>query len=232
MDTLLNQIWESRDMLTKKSIWIVGGDGWAYDIGYGGLDHVLAMNEDVNILVMDTELYSNTGGQSSKSTPVGSIAKFAESGKKTKKKDLGAIAMSYGYVYVASVAMGSNKNQLLKAMKEAESYHGPSIIIAYAPCINHGIKAGMGKSQEEEKRAVESGYWTLYRYDPRLAAEGKNPFQLDSQEPNGAIHEYLMGEVRYAALTKTFPKEAEKLQNQLEENVKSRYSNFKKLAGQ
>jgi pyruvate-ferredoxin/flavodoxin oxidoreductase len=176
-DPLLNEIWDSRDMLTKKSIWSVGGDGWAYDIGYGGLDHVIAMNEDINILVFDTELYSNTGGQSSKATPIGSIAKFAESGKKTKKKDLGLIAMSYGYVYVASVSMGANKNQFVKAIREAESYHGPSLIIAYAPCINHGIKAGMGKTQEEEKRAVDSGYWALYRYDPRLVAEGKNPFQ-------------------------------------------------------
>jgi len=229
-DDILTQIWESRDLLTKKSIWAVGGDGWAYDIGYGGLDHVLAMNEDINILVLDTELYSNTGGQSSKATPVGSIAKFAESGKKTKKKDLGLIAMSYGYVYVASVAMGANKNQFMKALKEAESYQGPSIIIAYAPCINHGIKAGMGKTQEEEKRAVETGYWPLYRYDPRLAAEGKNPFQLDYQEPNGTIHDFLMGEVRYAALTKTFPEEAKKLHKQLEDSTATRYKTYKAIA--
>ncbi len=229
-DDILNQIWESKDLLTKKSIWAVGGDGWAYDIGYGGLDHVLAMNEDINILVFDTELYSNTGGQSSKATPVGSIAKFAESGKKTKKKDLGLIAMSYGYVYVASVSMGANKNQFMKALKEAESYAGPSIIIAYAPCINHGIKAGMGKTQEEEKRAVEAGYWPLYRYDPRLAAEGKNPFQLDYQEPNGTIHDFLMGEVRYAALTKTFPEEAKKLHKQLEDSTATRYKNYKAMA--
>jgi len=231
-DETLDQIWDSRDMLTKKSIWSVGGDGWAYDIGYGGLDHVLAMNEDINLLVLDTELYSNTGGQSSKATPVGSIAKFAESGKKTKKKDLGLIAMSYGYVYVASVAMGANKNQFMKAIKEAESYHGPSLIIAYAPCINHGIKAGMGKTQEEEKRAVESGYWPLYRYDPRLVVEGKNPFQLDYQPPNGSIHEFLMGEVRYAALVKTFPAEAEKLHKQLEEGTISRYKAYKNMAEQ
>jgi pyruvate-ferredoxin/flavodoxin oxidoreductase len=231
-DPLMNEIWESRDMLTKKSIWCVGGDGWAYDIGYGGLDHVIAMNEDVNLLVFDTELYSNTGGQSSKATPIGSIAKFAESGKKTKKKDLGLIAMTYGYVYVASVAMGANKNQFMKAIKEAESYHGPSLIIAYAPCINHGIKAGMGKTQEEEKRAVESGYWPLYRYDPRLAAEGKHPFQLDSGQPNGKIHEFLMGEVRYAALTKTFPGEAERLHKMLEEQVETRYKTYKEMAEQ
>jgi len=231
-DTLLNQIWESRDMLTKKSIWAVGGDGWAYDIGYGGLDHVLAMNEDINILVFDTEVYSNTGGQSSKATPVGSIAKFAESGKKTKKKDLGLMAMSYGYVYVASVAMGANKNQFMKALQEAESYPGPSLIIAYAPCINHGIKKGMGKTQEEEKLAVESGYWPLYRYDPRLATQGKNPFQLDSKEPNGTVHDFLMGEVRYAALTKSFPGEAKRLHKQLEENVDTRYKTYKAMAEQ
>lgn len=231
-DPLLNEIWESRDMLTKKSIWCLGGDGWAYDIGYGGLDHVIAMNEDVNLLVFDTELYSNTGGQSSKATPIGSIAKFAESGKKTKKKDLGLIAMSYGYVYVASVSMGANKNQFMKAIKEAESYRGPSLIIAYAPCINHGIKAGMGKTQEEEKRAVDSGYWPLYRYDPRLVAEGKNPFQLDSGEPNGSIHDFLMGEVRYAALTKTFPGEAERLHKKLEEQVVARYKMYKAMAEQ
>jgi len=229
---LLNEIWESRDILTKKSIWAVGGDGWAYDIGFGGLDHVLAMNEDINILVLDTELYSNTGGQSSKATPIGSIAKFAESGKKTKKKDLGLMAMSYGYVYVASVSMGANKNQLIKAMKEAESYPGPSLIIAYSPCINQGIKAGMGKTQEEEKRAVESGYWPLYRYDPRLAAEGKNPFQLDYQPPNGTIHDFLMGEVRYAALRQTFPEEADRLHKQLEESALSRYQIYKRMAEQ
>jgi pyruvate-ferredoxin/flavodoxin oxidoreductase len=231
-DPLLAEIWESRDMLSKKSIWAVGGDGWAYDIGYGGLDHVLAMNQDINILVFDTEVYSNTGGQSSKATPIGSIAKFAESGKKTKKKDLGLMAMSYGYVYVASVSMGANKNQFMKAIKEAESYPGPSLIIAYAPCINHGIKAGMGKTQEEEKRAVESGYWPLYRYDPRLTAEGKNPFQLDYQEPNGTIHDFLMGEVRYAALRQTFPGEADRLHKMLEDSAQARYKAYKAMAEQ
>jgi pyruvate-ferredoxin/flavodoxin oxidoreductase len=229
-DNLLNQIWESRTLLTKKSIWSVGGDGWAYDIGYGGLDHCIAMNEDHNILVFDTEVYSNTGGQSSKATPIGSVAKFAASGKKIKKKDLGLMAMTYGYVYVASVAMGANKNQLLKAIKEAESYPGPSLIIAYAPCINHGIKAGMGKTQNEEKLAVESGYWPLYRYDPRLAEEGKNPFQLDYKEPDGTLHDFIMGEVRYNTLTRSFPEEAKRLHKKLEENVNQRYKKYKAMA--
>jgi pyruvate-ferredoxin/flavodoxin oxidoreductase len=227
---ILKEIWDERTMLTKKSIWSVGGDGWAYDIGYGGLDHVLAMGEDINILVFDTEVYSNTGGQSSKATPAGSVAKFASSGKKTTKKDLGVMAMSYGYVYVASVAMGANKNQLMKALKEAESYPGPSLIIAYAPCINHGIKKGMGKTQEEAKMAVKSGYWPLYRYDPRLKEEGKNPFQLDYQAPDGSLHDFIMGEVRYNSLTRTFPKEAEKLHKKLEEDVKERYDRYKKMA--
>jgi len=229
-DKLLQQIWESQDMLTKKSIWSVGGDGWAYDIGYGGLDHVLAMSEDINILVLDTEVYSNTGGQSSKATPIGSVAKFAASGKKTKKKDLGLMAMSYGYVYVTSVAMGANKNQLMKALKEAESYPGPSLIIAYAPCINHGIKAGMGKSQHEEKLAVESGYWPLYRYDPRLADEGKNPFQLDYKEPDGTLRDFIMGEVRYNVLTRSFPEEAKRLHKKLEEDVNARYQKYKVMS--
>ncbi len=227
---LLGEIWQAKDMLTKKSIWSVGGDGWAYDIDYGGLDHVFAMGEDINILVFDTEVYSNTGGQSSKATPIGSIAKFAESGKKTKKKDLGLMAMSYGYVYVTSVSMGANKNHLVKALKEAESYPGPSLIIAYSPCINHGLKAGMGKSQEEEKLAVESGYWPLYRYDPRLAEEGKNPFQLDYKEPDGTIHDFIMREVRYAALTKTFPDEAKKLHKQLEDGVVTKYKTYKAMS--
>ena len=229
-DALLRQIWDTRDMLTKKSIWSVGGDGWAYDIGYGGLDHVLAMGQDINILVLDTEVYSNTGGQSSKATPIGSVAKFASSGKKTKKKDLGLMAMSYGYVYVASVAMGANKNQLIKALHEAESYPGPSLIIAYAPCINHGIQAGMGKSQEEAKRAVETGYWPLYRYDPRRAQEGQNPFQLDYKEPDGTLHDFIMGEVRYNVLTRTFPDEANKLHKKLEEDVNARYKTYKSMA--
>jgi len=229
-DEILNQIWENRRLLTKKSIWSVGGDGWAYDIGYGGLDHVLAMNEDINILVFDTEVYSNTGGQSSKATPIGSVAKFAASGKKTKKKDLGVMAMTYGYVYVTSVAMGANKNQLMKALKEAESYRGPSLIICYAPCINHGIRAGMGKTQNEEKLAVESGYWPLYRYDPRLAKEGKNPFQLDSKEPNGTLKEFIMGEVRYNSLNRTFPEEAKRLHDLLDKDVIERYKKYKSMS--
>jgi len=227
---LLKRILSMKDLLTKKSIWIFGGDGWAYDIGYGGLDHVLAMNKDVNVLVMDTEVYSNTGGQSSKATPTGSVAKFAASGKKTKKKDLGRMFMSYGYVYVASVAMGANMNQCLKAFLEAEAYPGPSIVISYAPCINQGLKKGMGKSQEEEKLAVQVGYWPLYRYNPILKAQGKSPFQLDSKEPTGDFHEFLMGEVRYSSLVKTFPDEAKKLHARLEAECKERYEEYKKLA--
>jgi pyruvate-ferredoxin/flavodoxin oxidoreductase len=226
----LEEILAMRDLFTKKSVWVIGGDGWAYDIGYGGLDHVAAMNEDVNVLVLDTEVYSNTGGQSSKATPTGSVAKFAESGKKTKKKDLGRMLMTYGYVYVAAVAMGANKQQCLKAIAEAESYPGPSIVIAYSPCINQGLKKGMGKSQEEEKLAVECGYWPLYRYDPRLAAEGKNPFQLDSKEPTGNLQDFLMGEVRYASLVQSFPEEAKRLHAQLALDVKERWEIYKRLA--
>jgi pyruvate-ferredoxin/flavodoxin oxidoreductase len=225
---LLIDILNMSDYLTKKSIWIFGGDGWAYDIGYGGLDHVIAMAHDVNILVLDTELYSNTGGQSSKSTPTGAVAKFAASGKPTRKKDLGRMAMTYGYVYVASVAMGANKNQFLKAIIEAESYPGASLIIAYAPCINHGIDMGM--SQEEEKRAVECGYWPLYRYNPLLAKEGKNPFILDSKEPTGSVKEFLMSEVRYSSLTRTFPQNAERLFADAEKDIKDRYMLYKKMA--
>jgi pyruvate-ferredoxin/flavodoxin oxidoreductase len=228
----IQQIWEERDMFTKPSHWIIGGDGWAYDIGYGGLDHVIAMGEDVNILVLDTEVYSNTGGQASKATPIGSVAQFAASGKKTKKKDLGLMAMTYGYVYVACVAMGANKNQLIKTLKEAETYPGPSLIIAYAPCINHGLKRGMGKTQDEEKRAVESGYWPLYRYDPRLRNEGKNPFQLDSKAPDGTLHEFIMGELRYNSLTRTFPEEAKRLHKLLEQDVENRYQKYKILSEQ
>ncbi len=229
-DETLKAILDMGDMFTKKSIWAIGGDGWAYDIGYGGLDHVMAMNQDVNILVLDTEVYSNTGGQSSKATPTGSVAKFAASGKKTSKKDLGAMMMTYGYVYVASIAMGANKNQALKAFLEAEAYPGPSIIIAYSPCINHDVRKGMGKSQEEEKLAVESGYWPLYRYNPLRTLEGKNPFQLDSKEPTGDLHEFLMGEGRYARLTLEFPEEAKRLHAKLIEEFKERYKKYKALA--
>ena len=228
LNPLLLEILDRSDYFTKKSIWIIGGDGWAYDIGYGGLDHVIASGHDVNILVLDTEVYSNTGGQSSKSTPTGAVAKFAASGKPTRKKDLGHMAMSYGYVYVASVAMGANKNQLMKAVREAESYHGPSIIIAYSPCINHGIN--MGLTQEEEKRAVEAGYWLLYRYNPMLKDEGKNPLILDSKEPKADFKEFLMGEVRYSSLTRTFPENAETLFQKAEEDVKERYNFYKKMA--
>ncbi|AZR72824.1 pyruvate:ferredoxin (flavodoxin) oxidoreductase [Anoxybacter fermentans] len=226
-DKLL-QIKEMTDLLTKPSVWIIGGDGWAYDIGYGGLDHVLASGIDVNVLVLDTEVYSNTGGQSSKATPTGAVAKFAASGKKVKKKDLGLMAMTYGYVYVASVAMGANQNQLLKALIEAEKYDGPSLIIAYSPCINHGIN--MAYSQLEEKKAVEAGYWPLYRYNPALKEEGKNPFILDSKEPTGNFREFLMGEVRYATLKKQFPEEAERLFEQAEKEAKERYETYKRMA--
>ena len=228
LNPLLLEILDRSDYFTKKSIWIIGGDGWAYDIGFGGLDHVIASGHDVNILVLDTEVYSNTGGQSSKSTPTGAVAKFAASGKPTRKKDLGHMAMSYGYVYVASVAMGANKNQLMKAVKEAESYRGPSIIIAYSPCINHGIN--MGLTQEEEKRAVEAGYWLLYRYNPMLKDEGKNPLVLDSKEPKADFKEFLMGEVRYSSLTRTFPENAKTLFQKAEEDVKERYNFYKKMA--
>jgi pyruvate-ferredoxin/flavodoxin oxidoreductase len=225
------QILDLKQYLVKKSYWVFGGDGWAYDIGYGGLDHVLASGEDINLLVLDTEVYSNTGGQASKSTPAGAVAKFAASGKKIRKKDLGQMAMTYGYVYVAQVAMGASQSQYLKAIREAEEYPGPSIIIAYSPCINHGLRAGMGKSQQQEKDAVAAGYWHLYRHDPRLEAEGKNPFQLDSKEPDWTkFQEFLRSEVRYTSLLKEFPSEAEVLFSQAEENAMWRYNNYKRLS--
>ena len=226
----LMEIKDMTDILTKPSVWIIGGDGWAYDIGYGGLDHVIASGVDLNILVLDTEVYSNTGGQSSKATPTGAVAKFAASGKKVKKKDLGLMAMTYGYVYVASVAMGAKQNQLLKAMLEAEKYDGPSLILAYSPCINHGIN--MAKSQLEEKKAVETGYYPLYRFNPEAKEEGKNPFTLDSKEPKGDFEEFLMGETRYATLKKQFPEEAERLFAKAKEDVEERYETYKKLAEQ
>lgn len=229
-NAIVDEIIEKKQYLIKQSQWILGGDGWAYDIGFGGLDHVIASGEDVNILVMDTEVYSNTGGQSSKASPTASIAKFAASGKKTKKKDLGMIAMSYGYVYVAQVAMGADKNQLIKAMKEAEAYKGPSIVIAYSPCIAHGIKAGMGKTQEQSKRAVEAGYWHLYRFNPDLKEQGKNPFILDSKEPKASFKDFLMGEVRYASLVNSFPEVAEELFAKAQKEAEERYQSYARLA--
>lgn len=226
----VKEIMGMKDYLVKKSQWIFGGDGWAYDIGYGGLDHVLASGADVNVLVLDTEVYSNTGGQSSKATPTAAVAQFAASGKKVRKKDLGMMAVSYGYVYVAQVAMGANQNQLIKALAEAEAYKGPSLVIAYAPCINHGIKAGMANSQAEEKKAVDCGYWQLYRYNPDLKEEGKNPFTLDSKEPTGSFRDFLLGEVRYASLLKSFPDTAEELFAKCEADARERYAGYKKLA--
>ena len=216
--------------LVKRSQWIIGGDGASYDIGYGGLDHVIASGEDVNILVLDTEVYSNTGGQSSKATPLGAIAKFAASGKRVRKKDLGMIATTYGYVYVAQIAMGADQAQCLKAIREAEAYPGPSIIIAYAPCINHGLKKGMGKSQAEEEAAVKCGYWHLWRFNPALEAEGKNPFSLDSKEPNwDAFQDYLKGEVRFASVMKQYPTEAADLFNACEDMAKKRYQSYVRM---
>ncbi|KLU63205.1 pyruvate-flavodoxin oxidoreductase [Peptococcaceae bacterium CEB3] len=227
---VLKQIFEAKDYLVKRSHWIVGGDGWAYDIGYGGLDHVLAAGDDVNVLVLDTEVYSNTGGQSSKATQTAAIAKFAAAGKKIRKKDLGLMAMSYGYVYVAQISMGANMNQALKAIAEAEAYPGPSLIIAYAPCINHGIKAGMGTSVLEGKRAVAAGYWHLYRYNPLLKEQGKNPFILDSKEPTASFREFLLGEIRYASLATVFPDVAEQLFEVAERHARERYESYKRLA--
>ena len=220
---------DNREFLCKKSVWCFGGDGWAYDIGFGGVDHVLAQNKNINILVMDTEVYSNTGGQSSKATPTAAVAKFAAGGKEVKKKDLGMIAMSYGYIYVAQVSMGADPAQTLRAIREAEAYPGPSIVIAYCPCLEHGIKGGMGNSQLEQKRAVECGYWHLYRYDPRLKAEGKNPFVLDSKEPTGDLLDYLRSERRYASLEYSFPGRAEKLYDKTLRDAADRLANYKRL---
>ncbi len=229
-DALLKEVEDNKDYLIKKSVWIVGGDGWAYDIGYGGLDHVLASGEDVNVLVFDTEVYSNTGGQSSKATPTAAVAKFAASGKKVKKKDLGMIATTYGYVYVAQCAMGSNKNQFMKALQEAESYPGPSILIVYAPCINHGIKEGMGRSQNRMAEAVDAGYWHLWRFDPRLADQGKNPFVLDSKEPTMDFQDFLKGEIRYTTLMNQFPEIASELFEKAESDAKERYATYVRMA--
>ncbi|KNF09152.1 pyruvate-flavodoxin oxidoreductase NifJ [Gottschalkia purinilytica] len=227
---ILKEVEEKKDYLIKKSTWIVGGDGWAYDIGYGGLDHVLASGENINVIVLDTEVYSNTGGQSSKSTPTAAVAKFAASGKKVKKKDLGMIAASYGYVYVAQVAMGADKNQFMKALVEAEKYDGPSLIIAYAPCIAHGIREGMGRTVAQEKKAVDSGYWHLYRHNPELKDQGKNPFVLDSKEPKGSFKDFIKSEVRYTSLAKMFPEAAEALFEKAEKEAKERYELYKSMA--
>ena len=224
---MLKQVSELQDYLVERSVWAIGGDGWAYDIGYGGLDHVMASNQNVNIFVLDTEVYSNTGGQASKSTPLGSIARFAEAGKNTNKKDLGMMMMSYGYVYVAAIAMGANKAQALNAILEAEAYPGPSIIIAYAPCINHGIDMSM--SQKRQKLAVDTGYWLLYRYNPLNVASGKHPLTLDSKEPTLPVQEFLKGERRYAALHDIFPERSDRFQTEVGDFFKERYLQYKKL---
>lgn len=226
---LVQAILAKKDYLIKRSQWMIGGDGWAYDIGYGGLDHVLASGDDINILVLDTEVYSNTGGQSSKSTPTAAVAKFAAAGKKIRKKDLGMMAMGYGYIYVAQIALGANMNQTIKALTEAENYKGPSLVIAYSPCINHGIKSGMGTTIAEEKKAVEAGYWHLYRHNPLLKEEGKNPFILDSKEPSGSFQDFIQGEVRYTQLSSTFPDIADELFKVAEHNAAERYQTYKRL---
>ena len=221
------EILASKDYLRKKSQWIFGGDGWAYDIGFGGLDHVLASGLDVNVLVLDTEVYSNTGGQSSKATPVGAVAKFASAGKRIRKKDLGAIAMTYGYVYVAQVSIGASQAQLFNVLKEAEAYPGPSLVIAYAPCINHGIKGGMTRTQTVGKQAVECGYWHLWHYNPQLEEQGKNPFVLDSKEPDWAkFRDFLLKEVRYTSLKAVSPEDAEALFQAAEQNARWRYEGY------
>jgi pyruvate-ferredoxin/flavodoxin oxidoreductase len=229
-NSVIKEIIEKKDYLIKKSFWMIGGDGWAYDIGYGGVDHVLASGDDINLFVMDTEVYSNTGGQSSKATPTAAVAKFAASGKKIKKKDLGLMAMSYGYVYVAQIAMGANMNQTMKAITEAENYKGPSLIIAYAPCVNHGIKSGMGTSIFQENRAVEAGYWHLYRYNPMLKEQDKNAFVLDSKEPTAPFQEFINGEVRYSQLKTVFPDIAGDMFNIAEKHARERYEKYKNMA--
>lgn len=231
-NNIIKEIMEKKDYLIKRSFWMIGGDGWAYDIGYGGVDHVLASGDDVNLFVMDTEIYSNTGGQASKSTPTAAVAKFTAAGKKIRKKDLGLMAMSYGYVYVAQIAMGANMNQTMKAIVEAEKYKGPSLIIAYSPCISHGIKSGMGTSIFEEKRAVEAGYWHLYRYNPMFKEEGKNPFLLESKEPTTPYKEFIHGEVRYSQLMNVFPDIAGQMFDTAENHAKERYETYKRLSEQ
>ena len=221
----------NKEYLARKSVWAFGGDGWAYDIGYGGLDHVLASGRDINVLVLDTEVYSNTGGQSSKATAAGAIAKFSAGGKVTKKKDLGLMAMSYGYVYVAQVAMGADPAQTLKAIREAEAYPGPSLVICYCPCIEHGMKCGMGLSQREEKKAVEAGYWHLYRFDPQKKRRGENPFTLDSKKPTASFRDFLLGQNRYASLKLSFPEKSEELYAKAERDAQERLATYEKLAG-
>ena len=223
------KILENKQYLAKKSVWIFGGDGWAYDIGFGGLDHVIASGEDVNIMVFDTEVYSNTGGQASKASQIGQVAQFAAAGKAIGKKDLAQIAMSYGYVYVAQIAMGADMNQTLKALHEAEAYPGPSIVIGYAPCEMHSIKGGMQNCQAEMKKAVEAGYWHLFRYNPALKAEGKNPFSLDSKEPTGDYQAFIKGEARYTRLAQQDPERAEALFQKAEATAKAKYEKLKKL---
>ena len=227
---LAREVLERKDYLIKRSNWIFGGDGWAYDIGYGGLDHVLSTGADINVMVFDTEVYSNTGGQSSKSTPKASIAKFAAAGKQGKKKALGMMAAQYGDVYVAQIALGADPAQAIRAIQEAESYPGPSLLIGYAPCINHGIKGGMGQTRQQQKNAVEAGYWNLYRYDPRRAGEGKNPFVLDSGEPKKGFRDFLMSEVRFSSLCKKDPVLAEKLFAEAEEEAAQRYERYRRLS--
>jgi len=223
------EILGNKEFLGKKSVWIFGGDGWAYDIGFGGLDHVLASGEDVNIMVFDTEVYSNTGGQASKATQIGAVAQFAAAGKSIAKKNLAEIAMSYGYIYVAQVAMGANPAQTLKAISEAEAYHGPSLVIGYAPCEMHSIKGGLTNCQSEMKKAVDCGYWNMFRFNPALRAEGKNPFTLDSKAPTGSYRDFIMNEARYSSLTRAFPDRAEELFGEAEENAKLRYEHLQKL---
>ncbi|MCK4957290.1 MAG: pyruvate:ferredoxin (flavodoxin) oxidoreductase, partial [Candidatus Cloacimonetes bacterium] len=224
----ISKVIELQNNFVTKSVWAFGGDGWAYDIGYGGVDHVLASGKNINILVMDTEVYSNTGGQASKASPLGAVAKFAEAGKQTIKKDLGQMIMSYGYIYVASISMGANKAQALKAIREAEEFDGPSLIMAYSPCINHGIDMSM--TQKEEKKAVDTGYWLLYRYNPALRNEGKNPFILDSKEPTLPVLDFLEGEKRYTSLERTFPEKVEGFRKGFTEYATKRYETYKKMA--
>ena len=230
-NNIVREILNNKESLVKTSNWIFGGDGWAYDIGFGGLDHVIAQNGDINILVFDTETYSNTGGQSSKSTPFGAIAKFAAQGKRIKKKNLAAMAMSYGYVYVAQVSLSADFNQTLKAIKEAEAYPGPSIVIAYSQCISHGILTGMGTAQKQAKRAIEAGHWTLFRYNPELKEQGKNPFMLDSKEPTQDFKEYMRSEIRFSALSKVAPDKVEEIFDQAAKDVEEKNRQYRNLAG-